>query len=114
MSKQGYIIKHIDSIATVPTAHRVGNKAVLLDNDLPLSPITQIAHTTLQAGEHTDRHTHPTMDEHFFITKGRAIVTTDDTAHECNSGTYILIRAGIIHSIEAVDNLELLTIGIAK
>ena len=114
MSEQGYIIRNIDSITPVPTAHQVGHKAILLGNDLPLSPVTQIAHTTLQAGEWTDYHAHPTMDEHFYILQGCATLTIDGTKQACNSNTYILIRAGIEHSIEAVTNLELLTIGIAK
>lgn len=114
MNEPEYIIRNIDSLTPVPTAHQVGHKAILLGNDLPHSPITQIAHTTLQAGECTDYHAHPTMDEHFYILQGRAIIAIDGTRQECNSNTYILIRAGIDHSIEAVTNVELLTIGIAK
>ncbi|MBR6749415.1 MAG: cupin domain-containing protein [Bacteroidaceae bacterium] len=113
MSQEPFIIKHIDDIASCHTSHQVGVKTVLLGNDQPQSPITQIARTTLNAGDNIDTHTHDTMDEHFYILQGEVTFIIGHTTHKCHAGNYLLVRAGTGHALKATTDAVMLTIGIA-
>lgn len=65
------IHKNLSDIIPLLTSHNVGLKRVLVCNDETESAITQIAVTTLRAGEETDRHKHESMEEYFLFVKGK-------------------------------------------
>lgn len=107
------IVRHTDDITPIPTSHQAGFKRPLLQNSETQSAITQIAIATLQAGEKVEAHTHPTMDEHFYIQDGLAILSINDDDITCKKGTYILVPAGTSHAVSAIENVEFITIGVA-
>lgn len=107
------ITKTFSELTSLSTAHGVGFKKILLSKMEHVSPITQIALTTLEAGELATLHVHETMDEHFIFQEGEGILTVDNVCYECSSGSYILVPASFKHELRAVTTLKILTIGIA-
>ena len=78
---------------------------------LPLSP--QIAVTRLKAGEASEEHLHPTMEEFFLFQKGDASMTVGKEHITCSSGDFISIPANTLHSLKAITDIEIITIGCA-
>lgn len=107
------IIRHLDNITAIPTSHQAGTKRQLLQNSETDSAITQIAVATLRAGEKVEAHAHPSMDEHFIIQEGHAILTIGGNDIPCGKGVYILVPAGTPHAVTAIENVEFITIGVA-
>lgn len=107
------IIKDIDTITAVPTAHHIGVKQVLLSCSDTTSAVTQIARTQLLQGEQVEEHVHKTMDEHYLFQDGVGVMTVDGISYECRSGIYFLVPAGCSHSLRAVQNMTFFTLGIA-
>lgn len=81
--------------------------------DEHLSSITQIAKTSLKAGDIVERHCHPTMDEHFIILSGECKIMVGNDVINCIGGQYLLIPAATCHQIEVLTDTEMLTIGVA-
>lgn len=107
------IIKDINTITAVPTAHNIGLKQVLLSSGDTTSAVTQIARTHLRKGEIVEEHIHKTMDEHYLFEDGEGVMMVDDNCNECKNGIYILVPAGSTHSLIPVTDMKFLTIGIA-
>lgn len=105
--------KLLTEISSVPTAHQIGQKTVLLKNQETSSNITQIAMTELQQGESVEEHVHLTMDEHFFFLSGEGVITVDGKEMECKEGVFLLIPATCKHGMSALTNMKFLTIGVA-
>lgn len=68
------MLKHLSNVLPQPTAHGVGQKHVLLSQAETDTNLTQIAVTTLQAGEATEEHSHPTLKECFFFLSGETSI----------------------------------------
>lgn len=107
------IIREAAAIPLLTTAHGSGQKRVLLATSETSSTVTQIALTTFDPGEIVEIHTHPTMDEHYYILEGEADFTIGDDVRRLGNGTYILIPAGMPHSLTSITPLKLITLGIA-
>ena len=107
------ILKHISNIEGVTTAHGVGIKQILLGSEDTDSAVTQIAVTTIEAGEEVKPHMHISMDEHYFILNGKGVATIEKEQHPIIDGTYLLVTAGVDHSLRAFTKLKMITIGIA-
>lgn len=108
-----YIKRQLDRVAPMPTSHGIGVKQVLLAGDETSSAVTQIAKSSLKKGEKVEEHIHPTMDEHYFCFSGEGILWVDYQRIAFTKGTYVLVKAGSIHSMEATADVTFLTIGIA-
>ena len=108
-----YIVKRLNEIDPKPTSHKIGLKQVLLANDETSSAITQIAKTVLKKGERVGEHVHPTMDEHYLGLSGRGVLWVDDQEIALVKDTYVLVKAGSKHHLEAKDDVCFLTIGVA-
>lgn len=107
------ILKLLSEIQPQFTSHHIGVKQVLLSNDETPSNITQIAITTLRAGECVDLHIHKTMDEHYLFLSGNGRFNLGDRMIECKEGVFLMIPAGCLHGMEAIDKLNFITIGVA-
>ena len=103
--------KSLLQIYTVPTIHGVGEKRVLLNSQETSTPLTQIAVTRLKAGEAATEHLHPTMEEFFLLQKGDASMTVGKEQITCSSGDFISIPANTLHSLKAITDIEIITIG---
>lgn len=108
-----YIARHLNEIAPKPTSHNIGLKQVLLAGDETTSAITQIAKTVLKKGERVEEHVHPTMDEHYLGLSGKGSLWVDDQEIVLVKDTYVLVKAGSKHHLEAKDDICFLTIGVA-
>ena len=107
------IHKTLSAIIPQLTSHNVGLKRVLVCNDETESDITQIALTTLRAGEKTDRHKHESMEEYFLFVKGKVTLAVEDKELTCTRGDFVVVRCGESHQLKAVEETELITIGCA-
>ena len=105
--------KKIIDIIPISTTHGVGEKRVLLNSQETSTPLTQIAVTRLKAGEMAKEHLHPTMEEFFLFQKGDAIMTVGEEQITCSSGDFISIPANTLHSLKAITDIEIITIGCA-
>ena len=105
--------KSLLQIYTVPTIHGVGEKRVLLNSQETSTPLTQIAITRLKAGEAAAEHLHPTMEEFLLFQKGDASMTVGKEQITCGSGDFISIPANTLHSLKAITDIEIITIGCA-
>lgn len=107
------MLKHLKDILPRLTSHGIGEKRVLLSGDETETAVTQIAVTTLHAGETASGHSHATMEEYFFFLKGEAALTIDGKRIRCHEGDFVQITKGTSHTLEAVSDVEVMTIGIA-
>lgn len=96
-----------------PTSHAIGKKRVLLSNDETVTAITQIAVTTLIAGEEAESHSHPTMEEYFLFRKGVATLTIAGEIIECVADDFVVVPPATPHILKAITDIEVLTIGCA-
>lgn len=108
-----YIKRQLDRVVPMPTSHGIGVKQVLLAGDETSSAVTQIAKSSLKKGEIVEEHIHPTMDEHYLCFSGEGILWVDHQRIAFTKDTYVLVKAGSIHSMEASADVSFLTIGIA-
>lgn len=105
--------KLLVDVPIIATSHHCGRKRVLINNEDTPSAITQIAVTALAAGERVSTHLHPTMEEYFLIRKGRLRIHIQDDSDDFGPDSFIRIPANAQHSMEALSDCELLTIGCA-
>lgn len=103
----------VADILPSPTSHGMGEKRVLLAGGETLTDITQIAVTRLKAGEASETHRHPTMEEFFFFREGKAVVCIEGQEIACERDMFVRVPADTPHSLRAVTDVEVLTIGCA-
>lgn len=106
------MLKHLSDISPQPTTHGVGQKRILLSQAETDTNLTQIAITTLQAGETAEEHSHPTMEECFFFLSGEAKLTIEGNSVTCHEGDFVQVKCGERHKLEAVKETRVLTIGV--
>lgn len=103
--------KSIKKLSVITTTHNIGEKRVLLNGQETSTPLTQIAVTRLKAGEVVEEHLHPTMEEFFLFQKGEATMTVGKERITCSSGDFISIPTNTLHSLKAITDIEVITIG---
>lgn len=113
MCNKEIVVKRVSDVVGVPTAHGVGLKRVLVGNTDTNTSITQIAYTNLSMGDVVEKHTHPTMDEHFIILAGIGVIDNGIQKYRMDANTYIYMPAGMEHRIEVMEPLTMITIGVA-
>lgn len=86
------MLKHLSDILPQPTAHGIGQKRVLLSQAETDTNLTQIAVTTLQAGE--------------------AMLTIEGNTVTCHEGDFVQVKCGEKHRLEAMKETRVLTIGV--
>lgn len=106
------MLKSLANIFPQPTSHGVGQKRILLSQAETNTNLTQIAVTTLQAGEAAEEHSHPTMEECFFFLSGEAKMIIEGNTVTCHEGDFVQVKCGERHRLEAVKETRVLTIGI--
>jgi mannose-6-phosphate isomerase-like protein (cupin superfamily) len=106
-------IKHISELSVTATSHGCGDKRVLLSKGETDTALTQIAVTRLKVGDSVAAHSHATMEECFIVRNEEIFITVDGVEVRCRKDDCLHIRAGESHSVLAVTDCELLTIGCA-
>ncbi len=107
------IIRNINSVKPIATSHRIGSKKVLLANGETETRLTQIAITTLKRGEQSETHVHPTMEECFLVIKGMLTIQVESQQIKLVKDDFIQVKPKQIHSITALTDTIVLTIGCA-
>lgn len=100
-------------IPPVTTSHGCGEKHVLLSRKDTQTAITQIAITAMRKGEDSGMHRHPTMEESFLIRKGTLRISFEEGCIVAVADDFVTIPADTPHRVEAVTDVEMLTIGCA-
>jgi quercetin dioxygenase-like cupin family protein len=107
---------NIEKINESSINHGSGIKKVFIKNEDSDTALTQFAWSKLEAGEYCEKHSHPTMDEYFFVLRGSGKYTIGNKKLKINSGDFIRIPAGTPHKLQ-VDKyhqyIELVYFGIA-
>lgn len=107
------VFKNLKSIAQESTTHAIGLKRILLKGTECESMLTQAAIGSFLKGDFVDNHSHPSMEEYYFFTKGKAKLTIDNTEYYCEKDTFIKIPKNSIHSLMAITAVEFIYWGIA-
>lgn len=107
------VYKNLKSIAKESTSHAIGLKRILINSTECESMLTQAAMASFSKGDFVDNHSHPSMEEYYFFTKGKAIVTIDNYKYSCEKDTFIKIPKNSIHSLMAITAVEFIYWGIA-
>lgn len=103
----------LSTIVPIPSSHSSGQKRILITRQSIQSGITQIAVTKLKKSEKIQLHVHPTMEEFFIIRNGHLLITVGEDEHDCVTDDFVYVPAGVEHSLEPIEDTELLTIGCA-
>ena len=106
-------IKHLKNVGCVKTSHGCGEKCVLMAKGETETDVTQVAVTQLKAGESVEEHTHDTMEEMFFVLEGSVAITADGTEEICKKDDFIHIKARTPHSLKALSDVRMMTVGCA-
>ena len=107
------IYKNLKNIAEVSTSHAIGSKKILVQGSECESMLTQAAIGSLLKGEFVESHSHPTMEEYYFFTNGKAKLTVDAIEYACEKDTFIKIPKNAIHSLMAETAIGFIYWGIA-
>lgn len=107
------IHKNLSDIIPQQTSHGCGEKRVLMAKDETETDVTQVAVTQLKAGECIEEHTHDTMEEMFFVLEGSVAITADGAEEICKKDDFIHIKARTPHSLKALSDVRLMTVGCA-
>ena len=105
------MIRKLKDIKSVPTAHGVGEKHVLLDSNESGCSITQIAVTDLKRGEVAVAHVHPDMQEGFYVLDGELNVILDGKETVCGKDTFVYVDKCTSHEMIALQDSRIMTVG---
>tara|TARA_Y100000590_G_C15307600_1_gene858849 strand:- start:124 stop:438 length:315 start_codon:yes stop_codon:yes gene_type:complete len=96
-------------------SHGNGNKRVFISNKDTKTKLTQFAWSKFTTNQSCEMHTHPTMDEYFFVLQGSGIYHIDNKKLNIKKGDFIRIPAGTPHQLHLRKHhkiLELIYFGI--
>lgn len=82
----------------VPSSHAGISKEVILGSGI-LVNTTQVAVATLQTGESTELHRHPTMFEVYFVLRGEATYVVGDAEWQVSPGDLVIVPADTLHRL---------------
>ena len=98
-----------------PINHGSVQKKVFVANDDNNTDLTQFAYSKFDQGSSCEEHSHPSMDEYFFILSGKGEYIIGNEAVMLIKGDFIKIPAGVRHKIDCDNNgvLEIIYFGIS-
>ncbi len=114
VNKTHYKYKELESISSIIGSHGVGLKKVLCSKGEAASNITQIAVSTLKVGDIVAAHVHLDMEEFFIIESGVLEFILNGEAVTAKTGSYIQVPIGMKHSLNAISDVKMITIGCKK
>lgn len=103
--------RSLNDIEPIATSHKAGMKRVLLAANESGCPITQIAITDLKAGEVAEAHSHPEMQEGFYVISGELDIVLDGETEHCKAEDFVYVKCGTRHELRAVSDVRVMTIG---
>ena len=115
MKKTPYHI-NLNDLPTEKINHGEGKKCVFINNNDTQTSLTQFAWSKFKSNQSCKTHSHPTMDEYFFVLKRFGIYIINDIKIKIKQGDFIRIPANTTHKLYLENNqknLELIYFGIA-
>ena len=115
MKKNKYRL-NLNDISESQINHGNGIKKVFINNENTKTSLTQFAWSRFKPGETCERHSHPTMDEYFFVYKGSGTFIINKEQLQIQEGDFINIPSGVSHKLNVQESpvpLELVYFGIA-
>lgn len=103
--------RSLNDIAATSTSHNVGMKRVLLAAGESGCPITQIAITDLKAGNVVEAHSHPDMQEGFYVLSGDLEIVLDGKTEHCKAEDFVYVKCGTSHELRPITDVRVMTIG---
>lgn len=109
--KSSYMKKTLNEIPLIPTEHPDAMKRVLLDKGETQTNITQIVVFEMKAGDEIADHKHWRMEEQLFVLEGEVEMIIDNKPTICHPNDFINISYLNRHSIKAITDSRILTVG---
>lgn len=103
--------RSLNDISPIKSSHGVGLKRVLLASSESGCSLTQIAVTEIKQGEVAVAHSHPDMQEGFYVLNGELEVTLDGQHQSCHQDDFIYVPSGTSHELRALTDVRIMTIG---
>ncbi len=116
MTKSKYRL-NLKDIPKTLINHGTVNKKVFIRNEDNQTSLTQFAWSKFERSDICESHSHPTMDEYFFVISGKGTYIIDNKAFEIVKNDFIFIPAGVEHQLSIEVNneaLEIVYFGISK
>ena len=113
MAKSKYR-QNIDDLAISQITHGTALKKIFISKHETDSLLTQFAWSKFKPVDTCDRHRHDTMDEYFYVLKGKGIYIIENEKLHLRVGDFIRIPAGANHQFvtDFDDAIEFLYFGI--
>ncbi len=110
---EGRVIQ-VDNIPLVPSRHKGGiMKRVVMTHEEVVSALRMVNEAYLKKGQSFEEHSHPSMEEVFYILAGQGQFTIDQKSHTVNPGDYIYIPPNSAHSCTALSDMKFICFGVA-
>jgi mannose-6-phosphate isomerase-like protein (cupin superfamily) len=106
---------NLKDLPELSISHGAGRKKVFRSNEEDSSALTQFAWARLENQEFCELHKHPTMDEYFFVHRGRGKYRIGEQLLDIVEGDFIRIPANTSHELsmsKISEGLELIYFGI--
>jgi len=106
---------HYSEIQKSLVSHGSGIKRVFINNEDTNTALTQFAWSRFESNQFCEKHTHPTMDEYFFVKKGFGTYEIGEETLSIKEGDFLFIPANTPHRllVNSTNNfLELIYFGI--
>jgi len=106
---------NINELLISKISHGTGNKRVFINNKDTKTKLTQFAWSRFTTNQNCEMHSHPTMDEYFFVLGGSGIYIIDKEKLHIQKGDFIHIPSGTPHQLyleKQHEYLELVYFGI--
>ncbi|HEY9201460.1 MAG TPA: cupin domain-containing protein [Gammaproteobacteria bacterium] len=100
-------ISSLKTIQSGPVSHNPAIKKQQMLGTNELDHLIQFSQAVFPAGEIAGAHSHPDMNEVFFILSGTGQMRIDDKTIELEPGMCITVEAGEAHEIENTDEADL-------
>ncbi len=106
---------NLKDLPEISINHGTGRKKVFRSNKEDSSALTQFAWARLENQEFCELHKHPSMDEYFFVHRGRGTYRIGGQLLDIVEGDFIRIPANTSHELsmsKISEGLELIYFGI--
>jgi mannose-6-phosphate isomerase-like protein (cupin superfamily) len=100
-------ISSLKTIQPGPVSHNPAIKKQQMLGMNELNHLVQFSQAIFPAGEIAGAHSHPDMNEIFFIQSGNGQMRIDDKTVELEPGMCITVEAGEVHEIENAGEADL-------
>ncbi len=105
----------LEDLTSQLNSHAQGLKKVFIRNEDTRSDLTQFAFGSMQDGDSSGLHTHPTMDEYFYFIKGLGLFIIENERFELKPSSFVRVPSGHRHELRCTgaEGLEFVYFGVS-